>query len=118
MSPPIDLAAIKARSAEAREYRWPAIDADVDALVAEVERLRAAAEWRSDEPPLLPYEGRDRSDPIEIHLRRSDERVVARVYRKWGDLLYLFGNWTPLGPVGADWKWRPIGPNPFDQEQT
>lgn len=41
MSPPIDLAAIKARSAEAREYRWPAIDADVDALVAEVERLRA-----------------------------------------------------------------------------
>lgn len=85
---------------------------------AESERLRAAAEWRSDEPPLLPYEGRDRSDPIEIHLRHSDERVIARVYRKWGDLLYLFGNWTPLGPVGTDWKWRPIGPNPFEQEQT
>lgn len=78
---------------------------------AESERLRAAAEWRSDEPP--------KEDLVLIRRRISTYVECGRVRRTWRtpDGGWRASGGIDLGALGTDWKWRPIGPDPFEQEK-
>lgn len=118
---PIDLAEIKADldaltmavyAHNARPWSADRTMVTLSKLVAEVERLRAETEWRSDEPP--------KEDLVLIRRRISKYVECGRVRRTWRT---LDGGWRAsggidLGALGTDWKWRPVGPNPFEQEQT
>lgn len=137
MSPPIDLAAIKARLLSAQrgtfgpDYDVAAINYDVPMLVAEVERLREATEWRSDEPPMDPVTtGVYRSGTIEVYHYQSTTpncavvHRIGRVSKSDGNSddeypyyeVYAHGYGHALGRLGIDWRWRPVGSGPFNQE--
>lgn len=61
--------------------------------------IEVAEPWRSDEPPEGVF--------IAVYVRRTNMVSVVQIvnYR-------LLNN--SFGTLGTDWKWRLIGPNPFD----
>lgn len=107
---------------EDRTLCWEGTSRDLVEAAMRRAGIEIAEPWRSDEPPMTTLNEYTAQAYIEVQRRGCHSQGVKRVVRHrdgeatWYVATTLGSHDEPLRNLGTDWKWRPIGPNPFDQE--